>query len=197
MIVFAPPTRHPFTPRKVVFLSGLSNPAACALSPTQRRFLDAVGVAEECKVYRNFPYLPGSDIDHPPPLWQASWNNFRQFLMAARGPYLAAARRHWEALAASTDELTVIAQSCGLEIANRCLAASGGPRVHLFSLGPVAWRAPPMSHTLIQGERDAISRLFFRAAHVVLPGVGHMNYLQHERVLHLINEHLCTSTSRS
>jgi len=196
MILCKEPTRHAFTTGKVVLLSGLSDPATCALSAVQRQFLAALRVPETWKVYWNFPYVPCPESRPlPPPLWRASWHNLRQFVLASRQAYRRAARRHWEALRSSTEDLVVIALSCGLEIVNACLSDVGGcPRVRLVALGPVAWRIPRIPHVLIQGERDYISKVFFRKVDMVLPGVGHLAYFQHPRVLHFVNEYLCGNT---
>jgi hypothetical protein len=191
MLVHQQEFQHPFTPAKVVLLSGLSDPTTCALTPVQQQFLSALHVPEAWKVYWNFPYVPCPGEPGQTPLWRASWQNFRQFVLASRRSYRTAARRHWQALVRSTEELFVITLSCGLEILNNSLSAHWPiPRVHVFALGPVAWRKPRVGHTLIQGASDAISKLFFRKVDVLLPGVGHMNYFQHESVFRLIDEAL-------
>ena len=125
MIVYEPPTRHAFTPQKVVLLSGLSNPATCGLSAVQKQFLAGLHVPEAWKVYWNFPYLAcpeGSDT----PLWRASLHNFQQFILASGRRYRRAARAHSRALVHSTEHLLVVALSCGLEILNSVLAAGDG-----------------------------------------------------------------------
>ena len=87
---------------------------------------------------------------------------------------------------------------CGLEIVNRCIADSP-PRgdIRLIALGPVAWRRPKAPHTLVQGRIDLISRAIFPSADVILPGVGHLNYLAQPSTLSLINKLLCNSISTS
>jgi hypothetical protein len=192
MILSEPPVRHPFTPLKVVLLTGLSDPATCALSAVQTRFMASLAAPETAKLYWNFPYLPSSKARRDPHLWLASIRNFRQFFQASRPAY----REHWRALAASAESLVVITGSCGLEIFNQCLEARD-PVGHVFALGPVARERPAVPHTLIQGTRDLFSRMFFRECHVELSGVGHMNYLDDCRVQRLINDYLCSSTSPS
>ncbi len=196
MIVFQAPVSHPVTPLKVVLLSGLSDPTTCALSPEQVRFLEALEVPESCKLYWNFPYIPCPEkARRAPPLWLASLRNTRQFLEASRLAYRSAARGHWQSLTASTDKLVVITLSCGLEILNQCLSGDGiGSRIHVFALGPVARRAPSVPCTLVRGARDLLSRCFFRTSDLVVPGVGHMDYLRNNKVLELLNEHLCGNT---
>jgi hypothetical protein len=198
MMVFQAPRSHPVTPLKVVLLSGLSDPATCALSPTQAQFLSALEAPESCKVYWNFPYLPCPDRPRrEPPLWLASLRNARQFLLASRHAYRAAARRHWQALTASAEEVVVITLSCGLEILNNCLGTGPVPGIRVVALGPVAWQFPCVPCTLVQGAHDHVSRSFFKDGDVIVPGVGHMGYLRDHRVLALINERLCCNTSRS
>lgn len=192
MILSEPPARHPFTPLKVVLLTGLSDPATCALSAVQTRFLASLAAPEAAKIYWNFPYLPSSKARRDPPLWLASIRNLRQFLQASRPAY----REHWRALAASTESLVVITGSCGLEIFNHCREPRD-PVGHVFALGPVARARPAVPHTLVRGTGDPFPRVFFRKCDVELSGVGHMNYLDDSRVQRLVNDYLCSSTSPS
>ncbi len=197
MILSEPPVQHPFTTRKVVLLSGLADPATCALSPIQRRFLDAIGAPAESKVYWNFPYVPSTPPRTHPPLWLASIRNYAQFLRASKPAYRDRARVHWRALLESTDSLVVITGSCGLEILNHCVEDRDADRIaHVFALGPVARARPNAPHTIVQGTRDPITKLYFRRGDVALPGVGHMKYLEDSRALELVNTFLCNSTSR-
>lgn len=187
-MIHLPPARHPFNPVKVLLVSGLSDPTTCALTDPQRRFLAAVGVPEEWKVYWNFPYLPSDRRRQTPPLWLASVRNGRQFLAASTAGYRAAATRHWRAAADSAARLLVVTNSCGLEIVNRCCEPDDAGRVSVLALGPVASGPPRLPTTLVQGTADYVSRLFVRRPHVRLPGLGHMEYVQHPRVLQLANE---------
>lgn len=196
MILYQPPAQHPRTPVKVVLLSGLSDPATCALTRPQRDFLAALSVPEEWKLYWNFPYLPSPEW-RGVPLWLASLRNARLFLTLSRRPCRAAVRRHWLALVESTERLVVVTLSCGLEIVRQCLGPTPAPRpLDVVALGPVAWTTPPVSCTLIQGTRDYLSKLFFRKATIVVPAVGHMDYLHSPQVLQEVNEALWISTSR-
>ncbi|HWW61130.1 MAG TPA: hypothetical protein VN181_07175, partial [Thermoanaerobaculia bacterium] len=101
---------------------------------------------------------------------------------------------HWRALADATESLVVITGSCGLEILNQS-SDERDPIEHVIALGPVARSRPRAPHTLVQGTRDPFSKFFFRRCDVELPGVGHMNYLEDERVLRLTHQ-LCSNTSR-
>lgn len=172
-------------------MSGLSDPTTCALSEVQRRFLAAVRVPEECKVYWNFPYVPSDRGRQDPPLWLASVRNGRQFLLASTLDYRRAARRHWRALADSTDHLLVITLSCGLEILNHLLGPEdGGRSLDVVALGPVASGRPRVPCLLVQGDADYVSKLFFRRRDVHLSGVQHLEYFQHPQVLDLTNRRL-------
>lgn len=192
MIVLSPPIAHPVTPMKVVLFSGLSDPSSCALSAGQQRFLDRLSLPPECKIYANFPYLsPEHAQQETIPIAVASWRNLSQFLGAWRSPYQQCAQAHWDALAVSCDQLLVITISCGLQILNACLATGTRPRsIDILSLGPVAWDRPPVPHTLVRGSRDYVVNPLFRAVDVVLPGVGHLDYLEHPLVRDLAEDRL-------
>ncbi len=188
MIVYQPPTRHPNTPVKVAVMSGLSDPTTCALSGIQKRFMAAVDVPEEWKVYWNFPYVPCERERQDPPLWLASVRNGWQYLLASSPGYRAAARRHWRALADSAERLVVVTLSCGLEILNHVLGPEDeGKSLDVIALGPVASGPPRVPSVMVQGTADYVSRLFFRRRDVSLPGVQHLEYFLHPLVLELTN----------
>lgn len=192
-----PARAHVWTPRKVVFCSGASDPKSCALSPAQWDFLHKLPVADDEKVLANFPWLAEFESPRPPPpLWSASWHNASQFWQASRSRFRTHAVRHWNSLVRSCDELLIVTLSCGLEIVNGCLAseaAASAPcenesarragRLFVLALGPVAWERPRVPHRLIAGSRDIISYPFFRSPDLRLTGVGHLDYLTHPVVL--------------
>jgi hypothetical protein len=176
---------------KVAVMSGLSDPTTCALSAIQRRFMAAVQVHEEWKVYWNFPYVPCDRERRDPPLWLASVRNGWQYLLASSPDYRAAARRHWRALAESAERLVVVTLSCGLEILNHVLGPEDERKpLDVIALGPVASGPPRAPTTLVQGTADYVSRLFFRRRDVSLPGVQHLEYFPHPQVLELTNRRL-------
>jgi hypothetical protein len=198
MMVLRPPVPHPLTKLKVVLLSGLSDPRTTALSERQTAFLASLDAPDEAKIYWNFPYVPCTATRRVPPLWLASWRNGRQFFAASRKKYREAARVHWRALIASAERLVVITLSCGTEIVNHCTDARDATRdIHIVALGPVAWRRPALSHTLVQGAQDYISKAFFRHADVEIGGVHHMNYLDNEQVAELCNNTLRSGAAAS
>ena len=193
------PTQHTETPIKVVFLNGLSEPTSCALTREQYEFMHSLDVPNAYKILLNFPYLEDRAHNGPaPPLWLASLRNARQFLRDSHKSFVEPARRHVAALAQSADHLFVITISCGLEIWIRC--ARDLPKqtaIHILALGPVAWSVPSHPHTMVQGSRDYVSKLFFRSIDVRLRGVGHMSYLESPQVRELANQHLCRSILKS
>ncbi len=229
MLVQRAVTRHPYTPLKAAILSGLSDPSTCALSEIQRDFLARLDAPESAKVDWNFPYVRSESPRREPPLWLASWRNVRHYLDASKPAYFQQARSHWRALRDSTDALLVITLSCGLEILRHCLDEDDAQRsIHVLALGPVARGLPPLPCTIVQGERDPITRMFFKsriptqastdpdsAPHgalafsrpdrslaattttLTLPGIGHLDYLRNDTVLHLANELLCGNTLKS
>lgn len=169
-------------------MSGLSDPTTCALSAIQRRFMAAVEAPEGWKVYWNFPYVPCDRERRDPPLWLASVRNGWQYLLASTPEYRAAARRHWRALADSAEHLVVVTLSCGLEILNHVLGPEDeGRSLAVIALGPVGSGRLRVPATLVQGTADYVSRLFFRRRDVSLPGVQHLEYFPHPRVLELTN----------
>lgn len=203
MIVLRPPVAWPHARVRIVWLTGLSDPRRCELSEAQEAFLRRLDAPEECKLYRNFPYLPCDGNAASPPLLRASLRNGRQFLAASgwrsntAADYRSAAALHWQALARSTDRLLILAGSCGLEIVRRCLACSESSiaDVRIAALGPVGWTRPPCETLLVQGSRDYVSRLFFRRPDVLVPSVGHMNYLSSDQVFDVVNRWVCDNIS--
>lgn len=195
MLIFKEPTTHTFSDLKLAFLTGLSEPKSCNLSAIQSNFLTRLSTPKASKVYLNFPYLSSSltsrEAFKEPPLWRASLENSKQFFVASQSNYKTAATRHLEALAASCNKLILLLGSCGLEILNHALSPSVQAKLeHVFVFGPVARRKPVVPYTFIQGSHDLISRFFFKDAHVLVSGVGHMNYLENELVFEAVNEKL-------
>ena len=198
MVYSRAPADYPFTPAKIVLLTGLSNPRSCALSDIQRTFLRSLEVPESWKVYRNFPWVDGEDRSPLPPLWKASLHNGWQFLLASTPLFRRMAAPHWDAMLRTTGHLLVITGSCGLQIVN-CLhqgRASRAPQVDVLGFGPVAWRSPRVCCRLVQGEGDTLSRLLFRKVDHRLAGVGHMRYLEDQRMKEITEEWISDRTSR-
>ena len=176
---------------KVALLTGLSDPRNCRLSYVQHRFLASLVVPDSWKVWANFPFGECDPDRADPRLWRACAANVDQFIGARTRTRRAIYRRSLTRLAASSEEgVVLIAGSCGLEIFNALGAEVSSMVRHVLSTGPVAWRRPVVPHTMIQGSRDPISRLFFRHVDVVVDGVGHMGYLSHPTTLSVVNRKL-------
>ena len=190
MIVLSPPIEHPYNERKIVLMSGLSDPESCHLSIEQISFLEKLNVTPQERILTNFPYLKEPQAEHQKTsLLKASLNNGRQYLSAGKPPYKESAIRHWQALVESCEELIVVTLSCGLEIFNVCCSTGiQAAKLKVLALGPVARKRPIVPHQLVRGSRDFVSLPFFPKVDMILPKVGHMNYLESETVLQLVQE---------
>lgn len=209
MIIEREPVDFPKRDMRVVFMSGLSDPRECLLSRAQVDMMRSICVSDECKLFRNFPYVnsdreeqSGVIYQRKVPLVRASISNAHQFLNCRSRRYLDVAVTHWASVLKSADSIIVITLSCGLEIFNRLMAHIGGfercrsTKIELIALGPVAWQTPQYRCTMIQGEQDYLSRSFFRVNQRV-PKLGHMDYVRDARVIDRINEVICGSISKS
>lgn len=198
MIYAQASVEYPYTPVKLVFLTGLSNPANCKLSDVQEEFMASLEFPESWKVYRNFPWTDGKDEWLSPPLWRASFHNGWQFLLASTPLFRRIASSHWHNMLRSTEHLLVIAGSCGLQIANCLLASpmSCRTQINLLGIGPVAWRIPRINYRFIQSNNDYLSRLFFRKVERRLAGSGHMKYLEDQRMKELTEQWISDSISK-
>lgn len=170
---------------QVVFLTGQSDPARCALSPAQRAFLEALPLAAPDKLALNFPYhsdtLPWRNVS----LAAASINNARQYLASRQPEFAARHAPHVQRLLSRAPRTLILAGSAGLELlANLRLPRETLDRVHVFAYGPVARRLPGCACVLVQGRRDWVSRLWF---HTVDHRVEctHLDYLESPEVLAL------------
>lgn len=182
------------TPRpRIAFLTGQSDPGRCALSPAQRRTLDALAPdADDIdRVPLNFPWNADTAPWRPVPLPRASLANGRQYLAARRGtlsPFAShdiVAARDW--LQASPRTLLLVG-SCGLGLLDLLLApmeAGARARLRVVAYGGVASRWPGgIAGVQLRGDRDRIAR-WFGPADGPSPqtlSCGHMDYLDHEAV---------------
>jgi len=177
---------------QVIFLTGQSDPARCALSPEQQAFLDALPLPDSAKLSLNFPY----DADTQPwraiPVLIGSVNNARQYARSRHTTFAEGHAPHVRQLLARARRTLILAGSCGLELfVNLQLPRDVLDTVHVFAYGPTARRLPDCACVLVQGRRDWISRLWFRTVdHRV--DCAHRDYLQSPEVLRL-----CTNLLRS
>ncbi len=198
MITFQPPVDHPWTPYKVVLLSGLSDPKSCTLSGIQQQFLEHLAAPPGYAINANFPYLPPDrPVQADVPILLASWRNLTQYRHARRAPYRDHARRHWHALTRSCNGVFVVTLSSGLEILNVCLDSDPQPiEIEVLALGPVARRRPPVPHLLVRGSRDLVMNPWFREVDHIMPRVGHLAYLRHLSIIKLAKTRLEALTAQ-
>ena len=190
MIIWQPPVNHSYTPIKIAFITGLSNPKSCSLSKIQKQFMSKLELPKNYKLYSNFPYFP-TDGEEDEPLWKASIENVRQYFYCRQPLYQQQLSLHLESLAASCDQMIFLAGSCGLEMLN--VALSGASRqkvVHVFAYAPIAQKYPEYPCTFMQGSRDYLSKVFFKPLDKPILGLGHMDYLEHPDVFEMIQQGL-------
>lgn len=179
---------------RIAFLTGQSDPGRCALSPAQRRTLDALATGADGidPVALNFPWNADTAPWRPVPLPRASLANGRQYLAARRGvltPFAShdiVAARDW--LHASPRTLLLVG-SCGLSLLDLLLApldTGARARLRVVAYGAVAPRWPTgIAGMQLRGDRDRIAR-WFGPADGPAPqtlSCGHMDYLDHDAVI--------------
>lgn len=179
---------------RIAFLTGQSDPGRCALSPAQRRTLDALAADADgidC-VPRNFPWTTDTASWRPVPLLHASLANGRQYLAARRGaltpfaPHDIVAARAW---LASTPRTLLLVGSCGLSLLDLLLAplhAETRTRLRVVAYGAVAPRWPAhIDGVQLRGDRDRIARWFgpVDGPPPQTLSCGHMDYLDHDAVV--------------
>lgn len=194
-ILRQPVRQYPQTKFKIVVVSGLSNPLSCELTPAQASLIALPELPSESVVTRNFPFCDQIDADdsilssyarkkpHQASLIRASYSNGLQFIRTWSAEYHRNAIPHWNALLHSVDHLLVISGSCGIQLLTSCKQLQGTfNKVHLLALGPVGLLRPTFPTVLLQGNRDWLSRAFFRSPDTIVHGVGHMDYWEHPQV---------------
>lgn len=189
-MLFAPPLKHIYTPLKVAFITGLSNPASCSLSRVQKDFMSRLELPESYKLYLNFPYVPSQGEENEP-LWKASLENIKQYLRLRQLVYQNKVRLHLEELRSSCRHLILLSGSCGLEMIRVGLPRrSSWKSLHVFAYGPVARDLPEFPCILIQNKRDYLSKYYFPKVDVYLDASGHLDYLQNPELLELVQQKL-------
>jgi hypothetical protein len=171
------------------FLIGQSDPSSNALTPVQRGFFAACGLAEGEVLKWNFPYDPSREVHRQISLWRASWNNSRQYLASRKPAFPESCRQPVLDRFASVPRVVLVAGSCGLELlVNLQLPAEFLAKTWVFALGPVSRSIPDCARiVMIQGRSDYISKAWHRHAdHQV--GCGHMGYLTCPEVVRLFTQ---------
>ncbi len=168
---------------QIAFITGRSDPGTWQLSTPQRTFLDRLAHPGRWLVPLNFPYGESRDAVGPPGLWQASLSNAREYLVSRQPAFRQRYRGSVLGLLASAEHTVFLAGSCGLELLNNLdLPSACAGRLSVYAYGPVARARPRYRHRMVQGERDWISRLWFKEVDLRVDA-GHLNYLGSPGVL--------------
>lgn len=187
-ILQQPPSSYHWLPVRIVIVTGLSNPTTCRLTEHQKSIVTEVEGASDFFVPWNFPFLPdsvltGSVPRSEPTLLTAAIANGLQFLRSRTEGYRRAAEPHWNAVLNSSGRMILITGSCGIQLA----AASGvlrsaAGRIKAIALGPTGGTDAVFPVTTVQGDRDWISRRWYRQVDHPVPEAGHMDYWEHPEV---------------
>jgi len=171
----------PALPIQVVFLTGQSDAARCALSPAQHAFLEALPLPVGARVPRNFPYGDTAPW-RPTSLLAASLSNARQYLASRRPEFAARYAPDVQRQLSQARRTLILAGSNGLELLlNLRLSTEILDGIEVFAYGPVARQRPSCACVLVQGTRDWLSRMWFpRVDHRV--NCGHLDYLESPQV---------------
>lgn len=165
-------------PLQVLFCTGQSDPRSCALSPTQRAFLDGLDLpAGVVAVPWNFPYARDLAPHRPTPLWVAS---LRHLALAARIRLPGWAIRHRDGVERqlrAAERTLVLAGSIGLDLLGRLdLPRDVLDRLVVVAYGAVATR-PPDCRTLRFSSRDDLVARWAPGAVDTYVDAGHLDYL--------------------
>lgn len=202
-ILHKPVATHRPSPNKVAIITGLSDPRHCQLSIPQRQLLESLQLPEEWIVWRNFPFVETSAAPQPIPLLRASLANGSQFLFSRWRAYRRAAQPHWQALLDSTDDLYLITGSCGLQLAHFGLVDSKlTANVKIIALGPVALTSVslakvPVPVVTLRGDRDYLSKFFYRNVDHTIAKASHMDYWYNTDTMERIQQWLYSNISKS
>lgn len=172
----------------IAWLTGQSAYHHACLSPTQAAFLRAVTPPGWESLAANFPYNQAALVTtyQPTPLLTASVRNSAQFLAAlSSSAFGQACARHLQPLLdATTSRLVLLCGSCGLQLFQAALPwlrVPPGLRIHLVGLGPVCLQHhphPQVAVTVVQGQRDWLSRNLCRLPCQHRVPAGHLDYAE-------------------
>jgi hypothetical protein len=177
-------------PRRVLLWTGQSSWHHAGLFPDQHAGLNAI--CGEDALLSGFPFHRDCDQHRPSPLWLASLRNARQsFWCLSNSRYrrlLAAALG--QAILQTSERLTLIATSCGLEMLNRAFAhvtVTSKCQLRIYALGPTCLASLALPRCIvIQGRRDVYSRLLFRGHVEHHVACGHLEYWRDPETLSLL-----------
>ena len=170
----------------VAWLTGQSDYRSACLSPAQAAVLRAIAAPGWVGVEANFPYNQAALTAgyRPAPLLAASVRNSAQFVAALGSTtFRQACARHLQPLLqAATHRLVLLCGSCGLQLfyaALPWLRVPAGLEIQLIGLGPVCVRHHTHSQvavTVVQGQRDWLSRSLCRLPCNYRVAAGHLDY---------------------
>ena len=165
----------------IAWLSGSSDPARSALSPAERRLLDALA-GDRSVIGSNFPWPEAPGEHRPTPLLVASLRNGIQFWRArlSRRYRRFIADRVGGLLASRQGELLIVTGSQGLELVRLAwpLTGSDAERIRVISLGPVAGRLPvDLRAFVVRASGDLVWRLGWRGSVDLQTTGGHLDYV--------------------
>lgn len=168
---------------QIAFITGRSDPNNCLLSPIQSAFIQRLAAPGRRLVMHNFPYVDnGQTVYRIQSLPKASYYNAREYLNSRQNGFAARYHSSVYSLLEQAVHTVFLAGSCGLELFNNLkLPTDLLSNVSVFAYGPVARIRPNVQHQLVQGQRDFISKLWFRQADIYVAG-GHLDYLSHPEV---------------
>ncbi|MEM7784883.1 MAG: hypothetical protein AAF623_16150 [Planctomycetota bacterium] len=194
-ILDQPPKPHSRSIAKVAILTGLSQPVSNHLSTDQVALMDALPIPKEWKVYRNFPYIELEKITDANHLISASFENIKQFVYSHGKQYRYRARKHWDSILGSTENLFLITGSCGIQLANSIpYRKFPNHRIEVLALGPVSLKASPFPVTTVSGDRDHLSNFFRFTRNHILQNTKHMDYWNHPEVREIASHWLQSRT---
>ena len=173
---------------QIAYITGRSSPESGSLSPVQLAFIKKLAQPGRELATLNFPYRAGENEKKgylAPGLIKASYHNCREYLSSRHPEFQTHYRPALLALLARAPHTVLLSGSCGLELFNNLnLPKAMMSHVSIFAYGPVARQRPLCHHTLVQGQRDLISRFWCRQVHSKGSG-GHLNYLSNPALLTL------------
>ena len=192
-----PVALHVKTAVKIAIVTGRSDPSSCSLSLEQLDVLKSLDAPDEFKVYCNFPFVRAHRVERVPNIVRASISNGAQFLESHTATYARRAKPHWQSLLDSCDHLFLVTGSCGIQLVEAGIAgAEPKCNVEVLAIGPVGWQRSQLRVTTVQGDKDFISRRFYKKVDRVVPGVSHLDYWYNPIVKELIHQWLSIKISR-
>lgn len=180
-------------PLQIAYITGRSRPGYAQLSPVQSAFINQLARPERRLIRLNFPYFCHADNTpgiRPARLLTASFNNSRDYYTSRYHSFQQRYQSSVAELLAQAKNTVLLAGSCGLELFNNLhLPGELMPSTTLIAYGAVARKRPACRHILIQGDRDWLSKIYFRSVDYKV-SCGHMNYLSSPEVFAICERYI-------